>query len=80
MSDIKKQVAEKLEAVSIGGDIGLATSQIHELYMEQFEKMLPVKSQTQATKNGVWYESEFDEGYNACLAEIKDKLGVRDEN
>lgn len=40
MSDIKEQVAERLEAVSIGGDIRLATSQIHELYMKKLEEML----------------------------------------
>ena len=36
--------------------------------------LIPKKQQTRALKNGAWYETEWDEGYNKCRQEIIDLI------
>lgn len=39
-----------------------------------FSEHIPPKSQTQASVSGAWFESEYDEGFNACIEQIKRTL------
>ena len=38
------------------------------------DKILPPESLSRAKANGAFYESEFDEGWNACLEEINSRI------
>ena len=59
--------------------IDQALAQLDALYKEWYLGMLPKKSQTQATKTGAWYESEFDEGFNKCRDIMQDNMERKNE-
>lgn len=47
-----------------------------EKIMNYIRESLPPKSLTQATVSKAWFESEYDEGFNACLEQVKRASGI----
>ena len=79
---IDKQVREILEKIMFyfgprknwwKDDIDKAFFQIHSLYMEEFEKILPDMFPFSDVN---FEENNYEAGYNACLAKIRAKLKV----
>ena len=53
---------------------GISLDQALTELQELIEGCVPNKQQTQATKNGAWYETEWDEGYNKAITDIKQSI------